>query len=450
MGQPQSEAWRLGVFLGPVPTIVNDGMDPFPTGWQDLPPESGHNVLRCRQQVQLEIFAYLDWEDILSARLVSRRWREMVDFQFEEKGKVVCDASYDLDVVGILHRLSSWPVVPRSLVFKNVALDRAVSREVEEMIEGVREMALVSCSIHPDALVRLLGACSRLRRLCVDEPGVSFLCLLLRLMPRSLPTVTRLELRSTRRLDDSLLSVFWEACPNLVEFSLSATNFASNPAIFSRFYPRGSEEPSRYVLTMGHLERLLRSKEGFRSLALTQMNLNSPLLVNILCESSIDLCFLDLSGCKEVSSGCLTEIVKKQKSLRGLRLVGTGGVADALLSKICNLTFLEELWIGDVSVSFSKDVLEGLHRLQDLKNLHITCHGEFCLGNRGQLKFLSLEYCRLTPNLEQTCKPQQMRELCLEHCLTITDSDMQMLLDSLMNLVVLRLGDLPLTDFAFS
>ena len=400
--------------------------------------------------MQLEIFAYLDWEDILSVRLVSRRWREMADFYFKEKGKIVCGALCDLDVVGILHRLSSWPVVPQSLVFENVALDRAVSKDGEEVLKRIKEMKLVSCAIHPDALVKLLGTCTSLRRLCVDEPGVSFLCLLLKLLPGSLPSVTGLELKSTRRLDDSLLSVFWQACPNLTEFSLSASNFASNPAIFSRFYPTGSEEPSRYVLTMGHLERLLRSKEGFRSLALTHMNLNSPSLVNILCESSIDLRFLDLSGCKEVSSGCLTEIVEKQRSLRGLRLVETGGVTDAVLSKICNLTFLEELWIGNMSVSLSKDVLEGLHRLQYMTNLHVICRGEFFLGNRGQLKFLSLEYCRLTPNLEQACEPQQMRELCLEHCLTITDSDMQLLLDSLVNLVVLRLGDLPLTDFAFS
>ncbi|CAG0886249.1 unnamed protein product [Darwinula stevensoni] len=399
--------------------------------------------------VQLEIFSYLDWEDILSVRLVSRRWRELADFQFEEKGKIVCDASWNLDVVGILHRLWSWHVVPRSLVFKNVALNRAVSREGEEVMERLREMALVSCAIQPDALVRLLGACSKLKRLCLDEPGVSFLCLLLKLMPGSLPSVTRLELRSTRRLDDSLLSVFWQACPNLMEFSLSSSNFTPNPAIFNSFYSKGSEEPSRYVLTMGHLECLLRSKERFRSLALTQMNLDSSLLVNILCESSIDLCFLDLSGCKEVSSGCLTEIVEKQKSLPELRLVETSGVDDAVLSKICNLTFLEELWIGDVSVSFSKDVLEGLNRLWDLKNLHVPCYGELCLGNREQLKFLSLEYCRLTPNLEQICEPQQLRELCLEHCFSVTDSDMRMLLDSLVNLVVLRLEDLPLTDFAF-
>ncbi|CAG0895453.1 unnamed protein product, partial [Darwinula stevensoni] len=399
------------------------------------------------------IFEYLDWEDILAVRVVSRQWKEVGDFHFRERGKVVCDAPPDFDITGILKMLSSWSVVPRSLVFKNVALEGSGSDDGKQVLEDTRELALLSCSVHPDALVRLLTSSPRLSRLCIHDPCVAFLCLPLRLHPGSLPSVQCLDLSSTRRLDDSLLTVFWRACPNLVQFSLSASNLASNPAIFRRFYPRGSEEPTNNVLTMRHLERLVCSKEKFHSLSLTHMNLNSSSLCNILCKTSILLGFLDLSGCRELSSQCLVEIIERQKSLHGLRLAGTSGVSDPVLSRICtHLPFLRDLSMGDGSVSFSKGVLEGLHGLQDLNNLKISCHGDFRLVGLKQLRCLSLEYCYLRPNPcdEQTCQPQQLRELYLERCSTITDLDMQVLLGTLKNLVVLRLRDLPLTDFAFS
>lgn len=256
----------------------------------------------------------------------------------------------------------------------------------------IKKMEFIRCEMHEKGLINILNQCSNLEKLTINYCKELFMSARLfeNLKPESLKNLKELNLPSNRYLSDALFHRISSSSSSVRALDLSDCPLSFHPGLYKKFYPSGeTQSPSENVLTFLSIFKFLKSNaRNITKLVFNQTLIDGDALESISQLPDMKLTHLYLHRCDQLNVDGIMCLSLNQHHLVKLDIGRNSRITNEALLSICsnliNLKFL--------CVNGCKEISDaGIAELWNLKKLESV---DISVSNNITTQGLKTALCR--------------------------------------------------------
>lgn len=258
----------------------------------------------------------------------------------------------------------------------------------------IKKLEFIRCEMHEKGLIDILNQCSNLEKLTINYCKELFMSARLfeNLKPACLQNVKTLNLPSNRYLSDALFHRIISSSSSLSALDLSDCPLSFHPGLYRKFYPSGdTQSPSENVLTFLSIYKFLKSNAAnIKKLFFNQTLIDGDALESISQLPDMKLTHLYLHRCDQLNVDGIMSLSLNQLHLVKLDVGRNSRITnDALLSICLNLVNLKFLCVNGCKEISDAGIAE-LWNLKKLESVNIS------VSNNISTQGLKTALCRET------------------------------------------------------
>lgn len=345
-------------------------------------------------QVLIYLFKYLPHSDRIAASQTCKLWYEAGSDKSLLSKPVIKFAriplqndTYPCNIFGpnANHKYVNFS-------FEELDISSQMSNFWDENGRRIKTLEFTRCEMHEKGLVNILNQCTNLEKLTINYCKELFMSARLfeNLKPRSLKNLKALNLPSNRYLSDALFHRITSSSRSLHALDLSDCPLSFHPGLYKKFYPSGeTQSPSENVLTFLSIYKFLKSKaHNIKKLVFNQTLIDGSALESISRLPNLNLTHLYLHRCDQLNVDGIISLSLNQHHLVKLDVGRNSRITNEALLSICsNLINLEYLCVNGC-----KEISDvGIAELWNLKKLESV---DISVSNNITTQGLKTALCR--------------------------------------------------------